>query len=143
MVLHVVFLKIKFISSITIPIVPDPQSVTITTDQGNIVVNGSDITLICIVQMKLSVMDSKVSLLMVEAQLIRPNRTMLNLSHPMISDTIFTFTTRVKSFSDDDAGNYTCSATVSPGQSSPYLTGTGELSGKAEIEIGEMNYDHY
>ncbi len=81
-------------------------------------------------------MDSEVSLLMVEAQLIRPNGTMINLSQPSISGTTFNFTTRVKSFSDDDAGNYTCSATVRPGQSSPYLTGTGELSGKVELAIG-------
>jgi hypothetical protein len=96
--------------------------------------------------MNSSVMDSEVSLLIVEAQLTRPNRTMLNLSHPTLSGTTFTFTTRVKSFSDDDAGNYTCSATVRPGQSSPYLTETGELSGKAEltiIGIGEMHYDHF
>jgi hypothetical protein len=73
---------------------------------------------------------------MVEAQLIRPNGTMINLSQPSISGTTFNFTTRVKSFSDDDAGNYTCSATVRPGQSSPYLTGTGELSGKVELAIG-------
>ena len=74
---------------------------------------------------------------MVEAQLIKPSGRILNLPNPVISGTTFTFTTEVKSFSDSDVGNYTCSATVRPGPSSSYLTGTGEQSGKIEIVISE------
>ena len=43
--------------------VPDPHSVTIISSHGNIIVNGSDITLNCSIQMYSSVMDSEVSLL--------------------------------------------------------------------------------
>ena len=82
-------------------------------------------------------MDSEISLLMVDAQLIRPNGTMLKLSHPDISGTTFTYSTQVKSFSDSDVGNYTCLATVRPRRSSLYLTESNELSGRIELGIGE------
>ena len=82
-------------------------------------------------------MDSEISLLMVDAQLIRPNGAMLKLSHPDLSGTTFTYSTLVKSFSDSHVGNYTCLATVRPRPSSPYLTESNELSGRIELGIGE------
>ena len=121
-------------------IVPDPQHVTLTSSLGNIVVRGSNVTLTCSVQMSSSVTDSEVSLLMVDVQFIMPNGTTLNLSHPEILGTTYTFTIQVTYLSDDDVGNYTCLATARRGPLSTYLTGTGELSGKTELRIGEMNY---
>ena len=119
-------------------VVPDPQSIIVTNNLDTIILRGSDITLTCSVQMNSSVLDSEISLLMVEAQLINPNGRMLSLSNPAILGTTFTFTSQaVKSFSDSDVGSYVCSATVRTGSSSPYLTGIGELSGKIELEIGE------
>ena len=120
-------------------IVPDPQHVTLTSSLGNIVISGSNVTLTCSVQMNSSVTDSEVSLLTVDAQLIRQNGTTLNLSHPDLLGTIFIYSTEVKFFDDNDAGNYTCMATVRRGPFSIFLTGIGELSGKIELrhEIGE------
>ena len=115
--------------------VPDPQSVTVTSSLGNIILSGSNVTLTCSVQMKSSVTDSEVSLLMVEAQFIKPGGTMLSLANPVISGTTFSYSIEVKDFDDNDFGSYTCSVTVRPRPSSLYLTGTGELSGK--IVIGE------
>ena len=73
---------------------------------------------------------------MVEAQFMTPSGTILSLSNPVISGTTFNYSTEVKDFDDDDFGSYICSVTVRPRSSSPYLTGTGELSGI--IVIGEM-----
>ena len=89
--------------------------------------------------MNSSVMDSEVSLLMVDAQLIKPNGKILYLTHPATSGTTFTYNTRVKFFGDNDVGNYICRATVTQGPFSTYLTGIGELSGEIELrhEIGE------
>ena len=80
-------------------------------------------------------MDSELSLLTVNASIIRPNRNMLNLKR--ISGTTFSYTTQVNSFGDSDVGNYTCNATVTPGPTATFLTGGGELSGGIEILIGE------
>ena len=73
---------------------------------------------------------------MVEAQLMRPSGTTLNLNNSVISGTTFNYSTEVKDFDDDDFGSYTCSVTVRPRPSSLYFTGTGELSGK--VVIGEV-----
>ena len=81
-------------------------------------------------------MGSEVSLLMVDAQLLRDG-TMLNLSNPKISGTTFTFTAIVNSFGRSDSGNYTCTATIRPRPSSVYLNGTGELSSVTRVTTGE------
>ena len=120
---------------------PDPQHVTLTSSLGNVIISRSNVTLTCSVQMSSSVMDDEVSLLMVEAQLIKPSGIILNLSHPERVGTTYNFTTRVISLSDDDVGIYTCIARVRSGPLSTYLTGTGELSGKTELRIGEMHCD--
>ena len=86
-------------------------------------------------------MDDEVSLLTVEARLIKPSGTILNLSHLEIVGATYTFTTQVMSLSDDDVGVYTCLARVRPEPLATYLTGTGELSGKIELRIGEMHCD--
>ena len=60
--------------------VPDPQSVTITSS-GVMIVNGSDVTLICSVQMNSqNILASELSLLMVNASLIKPDGTILDLT---------------------------------------------------------------
>ena len=87
--------------------------------------------------MNSSVTDSEDLLLTVDAQLIQPNGAMLSLDNPIIPGTIFTFNIKVKSFGISDVGNYTCSATVRPKPSSPYLTESNELSGRIELAIGE------
>ena len=90
--------------------------------------NGSDVTLICSVQMNnQNILASELSLLMVNASLIKPDGTILDLSNPAMSNTTLNFTTQVNSFSDADVGNYTCNVTVRPQPFSPFLIGMSQL----------------
>ena len=83
------------------------------------------------------VLDSEISLLTVVAQLTMPDGTTVDLSDPEISDTTYHFTTMVNSFGDSNVGNYTCTATVTPGPTATFLTGMGQLeSDPVEIVIG-------
>ena len=125
--------------------VPDLQSVTITSS-GMMVLRGSSVTLICSVQMNQTILASELSLLLVNASLIKPDGTVtaLTLSTPMMSSTTLKFITQVNSFDDDDIGNYSCNVSVWPQSSFPYLTGMGQLESNA-IEIvaiiGECDHD--
>ena len=92
------------------------------------VLNGSNVTLTCSVQMDQNVLPSELSLLMVTASLTRPDGSVLDLSDPVISGTTYNFTTQVNSFGDSDVGDYTCTATVRLQVSSPFLTGMGRLA---------------
>ena len=73
---------------------------------------------------------------MVTAQLTGPDGSVLALSGPVISGTNFTYTARVSSFGDSDAGNYTCNATIRPQSSLTFLSGIGQLVSNISIEIG-------
>ena len=91
------------------------------------VLNGSDVTLICSVQMDQNVLTSELPFLMVNARLTRPDGSVFDLSDPVMSGTTYNFTTQVNSFGDSDVGDYTCTASVRLQASSPFLTGMGEL----------------
>ena len=118
--------------------VPDPQSVTITSRPGTKVLNGSNVTLNCSIQMNQNVLASELSLLMVNVQLTRPDGAILNLSNPIIEGTNFIYTAQVISFGDNDVGAYTCNATVRPQPSAFYLIGTGQMKSKPlQIAIGK------
>ena len=90
--------------------------------------------------MNQNVLPSELSLLMVNAQLTRPDGSVLDLSDPVISGTNFTYTAQVNSFGDSNVGNYTCTATVRPQPFMIFLTGTSELSNTATIIIGNYCY---
>ena len=100
---------------------------------------GSDVTLTCSVQMGENVLSAHLkSLMMVNASITKPNGTVLVLSNPEIEGTAYKLTTQIISFGDDDVGNYTCNATVSPLPSAVYLTGMGQLvSSPFKIVIGK------
>ena len=100
---------------------------------------GSDVTLTCSVQMCENIPSAHLeSLMMVNASITKPDGTVLVLSNPEIEGTAYKLTTRIKSFDDDDVGNYTCNATVRPSSSANYLTGMGELvSSPFKIVIGK------
>ena len=74
-----------------------------------------------------NVLPSELSLLMVTAQLTRPDESVFDLSDPVMSGTTYNFITQVNSFGENDVGDYTCTATVRLQASSPYLTGLGRL----------------
>ena len=129
---------------IIVPTVPDPQSVTVTSSLGSEVLNGSDVTLTCSVQMNQNLLPAELSLLMVTAQFTRPDGLAFNLpiSSLVMSGTTYNFTTEVSSFGDDDVGSYTCTATIGLRPSSTslgvFLTGMGQLvSNPITIVIGK------
>ena len=97
---------------------------------------GSDVTLICTVELDPAIVQSDLSLLMVDAQLSRDG-TPLALTGPTVTGTTFTYTIQLDSFGRSDSENYTCTATVRPLPTSNYLTGSGQDFSIIEITTGE------
>ena len=97
---------------------------------------GADVTVTCTVELGPSVVESDLSVLMVDAQLSR-NGTPLTLTAPTVAGTTFTYTIQLNSFGRSDSGNYTCTATVRPQPSSTFLTESGEQSNTARITVGK------
>ena len=121
-------------------IVPEPQSFGLTSSAGTTVLTGSDVTIHCTIEWAPTVMESELSLLMVDAQLFMVRNEVtrnLSLTSPGISGTTFTYTTVVNSFSLNDSGNYSCVASIRP--SSIYLYGELELSHKISITTGDCD----
>ena len=108
---------------------------TITSDPVSPIQSvGADITVTCTVELGPSVVESDLSVLMVDAQLSRDG-TPLTLTGPTVAGTTFTYTIQLNSFGRTESGNYTCTATVS--SSSSFLTGSGSQSGTARVTVGK------
>ena len=73
----------------------------------------------CVIEFSPAVVESDLRLLMVDTQLSRDGTT-LPLTGPVVSGTTFTYTTQLNSFGRNDSGNYSCTATISLGQT-PHL----------------------
>jgi hypothetical protein len=127
-------------------IVPDPQSVTLTSGDVH---DGADVTINCTVEFAIgqTVMESELLLLTVEVQLIVSRKgtdIMRNLSDStsVVSGTTLIYSTVLNSFSRSDSGNYSCVATITPHQNSTqpssfYLHGTGKsVSNKTQVTTG-------
>ena len=95
----------------------------------------SAVSVICVVELGPSMMESDLSLLTVDAQLSRDG-TPVTLADPTMTGTTFTYTKQFESFGRSDSGNYTCTATIRPQPSAAYLTGSGSQSDTAKITIG-------
>ena len=115
--------------------VPNPSSVTVTSNTPSPVRVGSNVMVTCTVELGPAVVDSELSLLMVDTKLSRDGSP-LSLTVPTITGTTLAYTIQFNSFERSDSGNYTCTATVTPQPSSTYLTGSGEMSGTARITTG-------
>ena len=115
--------------------VPEP-SVTVTSNPSSLILDGTDVTLICTVQIGQGILQSDLSLLMVDVQMSRDG-TILTLTGPTVTDTTFTYTIQLDSFGRRDSGNYTCKTAVSLQQPSIYLTGIDVLSAMAKVITGE------
>ena len=127
--------------SYSVPPVPDPQSVIVTSSGDSIVRNGSTVTVICTVELGPAILPSEVPLLLVSAWLFK-NGAPLTVTALTMTGTTYNFGTMVSSFSERDIGNYTCTATISPQPSSTFLTGMGYgESNNVEIVIGKT-IDH-
>ena len=111
-------------------------SVSMNSDPvGLIQTLGSDITLICTVELDSAIVESDLSLLIVDAQLSQDG-TPLVLTDPTVTGTTFTYTIQLDSFGRSDSGNYTCTATVRPLPTSTYLTGSSQDSSTIEVTAG-------
>ena len=117
------------ILSYNVIIVPDPQSVTVAA------LSGSDVIISCTIELGPAVMQSELSLLMVDAQLSRDG-TPLAMTNPTVSGTSFIYTTQLNSFGSNDSEKYTCTATIRPQPTSTYLTGMATMSDTARIITG-------
>ena len=106
-----------------------------SSKDNSLVTVGSAVTLTCTVELGPVVVDSDLSLLMVDAQLSR-DETTLPLTGPTVTGTTFTYTIQLNSFEWNDSGNYTCTATVRPHSTSVYLTGSAILSETIYIQAG-------
>ena len=115
--------------------VPDPQSVSLSSDPVTPVISGRDVTLVCTVRMSQDhiIMDSEIFLLMADSQIFRPDGTPLTTTGPSVTGTTFTFTAQLNSFGRSDSGNYTCNATVRAQPSAMYLTGIATMVVTARI----------
>ena len=107
----------------------------VTSNMADFVQVGSDVTLTCAIEFGTTVVDSDLSLLMVDAQLSR-NGTPLTLTGPTVTGTTFTYTIQLDSFGRNDSGNYNCSATVKPKPTSSYLVGEQTLSNVVRVTTG-------
>ena len=118
--------------------VPDPQSVSLTSDPVSPIINDRDVTLVCTVKMSQEVLDSEIFLLMVDVQVSQPDGTPLILTGPTVTGTTFTYTTQFNSFGRSDSGSYTCNATVRPQPSSTYLTGISTMLDIARLTTSSL-----
>ena len=119
--------------------VAPPASVSITSSPPNPVSDMSTITVTCAVELNNSaILESELSLVIVEAELSTPNKATLSISNPMVSGTTFIYSTQLNSFERSDSGNYVCTATVRPLPTWTYLTGVGMLSNTIRITVGML-----
>ena len=124
-----------------ISLVPAPTSVTLTGSNPSPIRPGSDVRLICSVKLSPLVVESDLSVLLVDAQLSRDGTPLALTGNPVVAGTIFTYTMQLDSFGKSDSGNYTCTATVR--SNSTYLINSGSLmSGYIEVSTGvEIYYE--
>ena len=110
-------------------------SLMVTSNVADFVQVGSDVTLTCAIEFGTTVVDSDLSLIIVDAQLSR-DETPLTLTGSTVTGTTFTYTIQLDSFGRNDSGNYTCSATVRPKPTSSYLVGEQTLSNEVRVTTG-------
>ena len=108
----------------------------VTSNPSPIPSAGTNVELICTVELGPTVSQSDLSLLMVDAQLSRDG-TPLALTGPTMTGTTFNYTIQLDSFGRNDSGDYTCTATVKPQLTSTYLTESGtKYSNTVRITAG-------
>ena len=100
---------------------------------------GSDVTLTCTVELSSAVVESDLSLLMVDTQLSRDGMP-LAITGLTVTGTTFVYTIQLSSFDTRDAGNYTCTATVRPKPTSTHLTASGDSVQAAIVIMAGVLY---
>ena len=122
-------------------LVPTPEYIGISSNQTSpIQPIDSAISLTCTVELGPAVMDSDLSLLIVETQLSRDG-TELNITDQKMTGTTFIYTYLIDSFGRNDSGNYNCTATVRPLENSMYLIVGDPLSNTTRVTTGDPKFD--
>ena len=109
---------------------------TVTTNPASITAAGTSVDVICTVELGPAVVESDLSLLVVDAQLSRDGTT-LALTGPTMNGIRFIFSSQIASFQMSSVGDYICTATVSLRSAQTYITGNATMSGRATIVIGK------
>ena len=121
--------------------VPNPQSVAVTADPPNPVLNGSTVAVNCTVVLHEITTADDLPLLNVSAQISRNGNVLMQTSQSL-DGTTYNFGATVNCFCESDVGNYTCTATVTPLPSSNHLTGMGQQESLSYvILIGKYMHD--
>ena len=124
--------------------VPTRSSIVLTSNVGNssMQIVGSNITLICTVELNSAFADSEIFLLMVDVELSRDGTPLgLALRGPTASGKTLTYTTQLNLLEKNDSGNYVCTAGIRPLPTLTYLTGNETLmSDFITIKAGKRGY---
>ena len=112
--------------------VPDP-SVTVTNDPASPIIAGSNVTVICTIELNQNV-DVELT---VNTVLTAPGGGTLSPTNPlMVNTSRYTSTAMVSSFGRDQSGVYTCEATLS---SDALITSGMAVSGTERITVGKLS----
>ena len=128
------------IENVTFKLVPSPTSVSLTNSKPNPIWPESDVNLSCRVKLSPLVVESDLSVILVDAWLSRDG-TRLNLTDsPTIAGTTITYNILLDLFGWRDSGNYTCTATIrSP--SKAHLSDSGSvLSNDTKVSTSKVLY---
>ena len=131
--IHTMAYCVTIVSCCTAVAVPI-SNVNIISHPVSPIVEGTCVTLTCTVELGPSVVESDLSVLMVDAQLSRDG-TPLNLTGPTVAGTTFTYTIQLNSFGRNDSGNYTCTATARSQSPLPYISSSGTTSSSSMVRV--------
>lgn len=122
--------------------VPAPDSVILMSNKPTpIWPVGSDVSLVCIVKLNPTVVESDLQLLMVDIQLSRDGTPFALASQtPLLNGTTFTYTTQLNSLGRKDSGNYTCTVTVGSQPPVTYVVMNHFLTVSIILSTGRLLY---
>ena len=109
-----------------------PSSVRVTSDPDFFNITGTNVTIMCRVELGPGVTDP--SQITVTARLTHSGSGELQTTEPTVQDTTFIFTAIVSSFQPANDGEYVCTANVT--SQSQFVTGSGTGTGMRMIGIG-------
>ena len=119
-------------------VVPAP-TVTLSSSIPNpIPPFGSDVTLICSVELS-PLVDIPVT---VNIQLSDPSEDLLTTALPSMSGSTYNITRMIASFGRDQSGVYTCTATVHSTSPNTFVTDSNSMSNSIRVTTGEIFASH-
>ena len=128
------------IENVTFKLVPSPTSVSLTSNKPNPILPGSNVSLTCRVELSPLVVESDLSVILVDVWLSRDGTQQLNLtdSPAMAKTTIYNIL--LDSFGWRDSGNYTCTATIRSPSKAHLTDSDSVMSSDTKVSTGEVLY---